>query len=217
MYILLTETAEETKEAEWIRTYTVLDNPDPTAKKKTVTRFGYVPRSQVILDTDFRRVVGCWPVRYVHNPEGGFEGSPTGAYFTLTGVGTAWNNGLMPAVDPEWDRVERDAKKDYGEQHTYYAEGVFTVRHEKYSNRHLYSHGTIDYPNKKTATYAGSQALKSEPEPGPEEIKRLKAQGELAWTPGVAWFPPEALKGCKEIPTLDPNSRASNPTEHKKR
>jgi hypothetical protein len=178
IYILLTESAKEADKAEWIRTYTVLDNPDPKAKKKTKAYFGYVRRTDVILDTDFRKVVGCWPVKYALVAEeaaGDFE--PHGVWFSTSGL----------ARGPDG--------RDFGEQHTYYAEGVFTVRHPKYANLHLYGHGTIDY-EKRIAKYMGTVVLK-----------------ENESVPGVEWFTPADLKGCKAIPTIDPDSRAPNPKE----
>lgn len=180
-YILLTETAKEADSSEWIRTYTVLDSPNPRYKGETVTHFGYVPRSQVILDTDFRRVTGCWPVKYLKDPQGGHDYYPGAVYFTMQGIGS-YPHHPVSAVE-------------YGEQRTYYADGVFTVRHEKYSDRHLYGHGVLDYASR-TVLHAGTIPLK---------------EGEQ-----LQWFSPEEMKDCKQVPTVDLQSRAPNPTAFKR-
>jgi hypothetical protein len=169
------EPASKLDKVEWVPVGIAIEGP-----KGPYTRVitAYVRRSDVILDTDFRKVVGCWPVKYALVAEeaaGDFE--PHGVWFSTSGL------------------VRGPDGRDFGEQHTYYAEGVFTVRHPKYANLHLYGHGTVDY-ERRIAKYMGTVVLK-----------------ENESVPGVEWFTPADLKGCKAIPTIDPDSHAPNPKE----
>lgn len=173
------EPASKLDKAEWVPVYMAVAGP-----KGPYTRVitAYVPRSQVILDTDLRKVTGCWPVKYALVPEeSAGEWEQHGVWFTAEGL----------ARGPEG--------RDHGTQHIYYAEGVFTVRHEKYNNLHLYGHATLDYANRRVK-YMGTVSLEEHSRP-----------------PGIEWFSPEELKGCTQIPSLDPASRAPNPTAFKER
>jgi len=140
----------------------------------------YVPRSQVILDTDFRRVTGCWPVKYIKDPAGGVNYYPGETYFSVNGVASYPHHPVTI--------------KEYGEQEIYYADGIFTVRHKQYSNRGYLGHAVLDYKHH-TVKFAGTTPLQ---EPGQ-----------------VQWHTPNDLKGCKDIPTVDPDSRAPNPKDYR--
>jgi hypothetical protein len=167
------EPASKSDNVKWIPVYIVVDGPDGPRTKAITT---YVRRSEVILDTDFRRVVGCWPAKYVKDPDGGDDYYPGETYFTTKGIASYPHHPVTV--------------REYGEQHTYYAEGIFTVRHEKYSNRGYLGHATLDYASH-TVKFVGTTPLKE-----PEQVQ---------------WFSSDDLKGCKDFPTIDPNSHAPNP------
>lgn len=59
--ILLLEPAQSVNKKEWIRT-SVLILYEENGEKKSNKYFGYVQRSDVVLYSDFRRIVGCWPL-----------------------------------------------------------------------------------------------------------------------------------------------------------
>jgi len=162
--ILLVEPASKIRDAKWIRTYTVI-----VTKKNGggsgQSHFGWVHRADVIINTDFRQVVGCWPLKSAVTPEEPFEEVSIGVGFNTSGL----------AGDPYPDERVR---KDYGLQHTYYADGVFFIRHERYVNRTYGVNGTIDYSTR-TAKYSGSIAFKE-----------------------LEWFSPDDLKECKQIPIV---------------
>jgi hypothetical protein len=177
--IALLDPASKTSTEAWLRTYALVLYKEK-GEDKGRKFVGYVRRADVLLDTDLRRVTGCWPVKYIKDPSGGADYYPGETYFTIQGIASYPHHPVTI--------------KEYGEQEVYYAEGVFTVRHKQYSNLGYLGHAVLDYPNH-TVKFSGTTTLQ---EPGQ-----------------VEWRSPDELKGCKEIPTVDPNSRAPNPKAYR--
>lgn len=168
------EPASKLDKAEWVPIGIAVAGPKgPFSRVITA----YVPRSQVILYTDFRRVVGCWPLKAAGRPEAWVDDIvPQYVWFTPAGVATAWD----PSATVDKDqKLVRETFARYGEQRVYYADGVFLALPEKNLDLRLY-YGTIDY-EKRTVRYAGTERLDE----------------------GVQWFSPGDLKGCKQIPITD--------------
>jgi len=163
--IPLFEPASKLATSEWIPTYAGVAGP-----RGPYTRVAkaWVRRADAVLNTDFRRVVGCWPIRFAVIPEEGLDEHPGWVNFTVKGIASARTAGQLPV--------------QYGVQRTYFARGIFTVRHNKDMLHDYYGSGTLDYEGK-VVKYLGETVLK--------EGKQVR------------WFGPKELEGCKEIPTVD--------------
>ena len=155
--------------AEWLPVYMVVEGPDGRLTKEMTA---YVRRADVILNTDFRRVTGCWPLKrvvipYSEQEKERLEDHGDRIYFNTKGVAC--------------DSLDQHECAKYlpGNQHTYYAEGVFIVPHEKSVRWTYIGSATVDYATH-TATYQGAKPFKD-----------------------VEWFTPEELKGCTKIPVTD--------------
>ncbi len=164
-FVPLLEPASKLAGAEWVPTYVAVAGP-----RGPYTRVAkaWVRRAEVVLNTDFRRVVGCWPISFAVIPEEGIDEHPGWVNFTVKGVASARIAGQLPA--------------QYGVQHTYFAQGIFTVRHASDLLHDYFVSGTLDYEGK-VVKYLGETVLK---------------QGKQ-----VRWFGAKELEGCKEIPTVD--------------
>jgi hypothetical protein len=164
--IPLFEPASKLTHAEWIPTYAVVAGP-----RGPYTRVvkAWVRRADAVLDTDFRRVVGCWPLRHVVIPEEGLDEHPGWVNFTVKGVASAPGGSGQPPAK-------------YGVQHTYFAQGIFTVRHPSDELHDYFPGATLDY-DARIVKYLGEKILK--------EGKQVR------------WFGEKDLEGCKEIPSVD--------------
>ncbi len=163
--VVLLEPALKLSDVKWLPTTIVVEGPRGPFTERVRA---WVRREEVVLNSDFRRVAGCWPLSFVVVPEEELEGHPGWVGFTVKGVASARNAGGVP--------------EEFGVQRTYYAEGIFTVRHPVYATRGYFAGGTLDY-GARTVKYLGEKVLQGEKQ--------------------VRWFGSKELEGCKEIPTVD--------------
>ncbi len=162
--VLLLEPASKLSSSEWLPIAIAVGGPRGPFTDKVRA---WARREEVVLNSDFRRVVGCWPLRFVVVPEGEIEGHYGSVSFTVKGVARARSEDGLEGPDA---------------QLTYYAGGIFTVRHPVYVTHDYFIAGTLDYGTR-TVNYLGEKLLKGEKQ--------------------VRWFGAKELEGCKQIPTVD--------------
>jgi len=126
-----------------------------------------------------RRVVGCWPIQALNwNEEG--EGDYEGGQFRLRFDD---NGAMLPGKRGKG----RGSDNDYFSKHqaVYYARSVFLIRHRtdpNAANAGLVPIFMLDYPNRRVVVSAPARR------------------------PSWELLPEEKLKGCTEIPRVDPKS-----------
>ncbi|SRR6266545_2200921 len=157
--VALLDPFESKEYSGWLMTMAIRDNHSEEA---------WVRRTDVILEWEFQRVVGCWPVASIDwNEEG--AGDYGGGIF-------------RPRFAPSGKLTAH--KDDQGELHkryaVYYAGGIFFLWNPRDAEDRLGPTFTLDYPRRRVT--ASTPALK----------------------PRFSLFKDEALKGCAEIPKVDP-------------
>ncbi len=167
--VLLLKPGSEIKGDVWLPLYAAVDGPKGpyTAEVRA-----WAKRADIILSSDFRRVVDCWPLKSIEILGPKVEDEPVGVSFTT--------QGLVTGTDPS---------KVRGKQHTYYADGVFLVQHERYANLGYGTQGAIDFS--RHIVTSGSLGLGNS----------VALKGDE-----VSWFPADVLKGCKDVPKTDEHS-----------
>jgi hypothetical protein len=145
---------------------------------------GWIRHEDAVLATDLRRVTGCWPVEALNWDEEESESSESGQYrlrFSTDGA-------IMPGKRGKGS----GANNDYFVKHfaVFYARGMTMVRSLTDPNGDRPTLAPIfflDYPNRQIVVWFNVPPPKG---------------GTKAWR----LFPDEKLKGCGEIPRVDPNS-----------
>ncbi len=169
-YISLVEPSESSDHPGWVSVVAVINNKYVSA---------WVRRADIVLTSDLRYVVGCWPVQTLNWNEGG-AGDYEGGQFRLR---FDTNGTILPGKGGKG----RGDDNDYCAKHlaVYYAHGVFLIRHRTNPNAGkggLAPIFMLDYPNRDVTISAPARR------------------------PFWQLFPDEKLKGCTDIPRVDPKS-----------
>jgi len=170
-YISLIEPSESGDHPGWLSVVAVINN------NKYVS--AWVRSADIVLASDLRRVVECWPVQALNwNEEGAgdYEGGQFRLRFAMNG-----------AIQPGKRGKGRGDDNDYFAKHlaVYYARGVFLIRHRTDPNAGkggFWPIFMLDYPNRHVTISAPARR------------------------PFWQLFSDEKLKGCTDIPRVDPKS-----------
>jgi len=159
--IFLVKPAKDIKNANWISVLALVQNERVLA---------WMQHKDVILQTDFKKVVDCWPIKYmsIFDPriKDGEKGNMGDIFIDKYGIAVAGN--------------DIDIHYDYGKQNVYIANGVFVLRHNKYDNLNYLNEGATIDPDIQEVKYVGQVPLEN----GVQVKWRSKAE----------------LAGCRSLP-----------------